>query len=119
MEKDRSEVRWREMAESRDFHTRPVSNQSGRWQACDASATEIKLILRVLLLKKLRKNMACYDLLPREYKRVHFRASFFFFFNYYRGLTPHCKDKIPKFRNKYSQKKNIGASVPISTFMLL
>ncbi len=31
----------------------------------------------------------------------------------------HCKDKMPKICNKYSQKRNIGVSVQITTFMCL
>ncbi len=34
-------------------------------------------------------------------------------------VMTHCKDKIPKFWNKYSQRRNIGVSVPISTIMRL
>ncbi len=32
--------------------------------------------------------------------------------------TLHCKDTVPKLRNKYSQKRNCVAFVPISTFLL-
>ncbi len=33
--------------------------------------------------------------------------------------SPHCKEKMPKIGSKYSQKRNIGASVLISVFMCL
>ncbi len=34
-------------------------------------------------------------------------------------ISVHCKDKMPKIWNLYSQTRNIGVSVPISTLMCL
>ncbi len=56
----------------------------------------------------------CWHRLP-TWDPSHRRRQFPGWYHY----TVHCKDKIPKFRNKYSQKRNIGVSVPISTFMRL
>ncbi len=55
------------------------------------------------------------SLLPRSPATV---SNFFFVLSSGTVLT-HCKDKILNFLNKYSQKRNMEVSFPISTFMRL
>jgi hypothetical protein len=81
----------------------------------------------IIYLRKLKMTKAIYPQKLHLTKTIYLREWLLSFtwesgmwerqFN--RGNDLHCKDKIPKFLNKYSQKKNIGVSVPISTFMRL
>ncbi len=46
-----------------------------------------------------------------EITRPHSLSHFWEYIKHNHTFILHCKDKIPKFRNKYSQKRNIHASV--------
>ncbi len=52
------------------------------------------------------------DLLHTRLDLIHIRLDLIY-------TRPHCKDKMPKIWNKYSQKRTIAVWVPISTFMCL
>ncbi len=51
------------------------------------------------------------DLIHTRLDLIHIRLDLIY-------TWPHCKDKMPKIWNNYSQKKTIAVRVPISTFML-
>ncbi len=61
--------------------------------------------------------------LKMNFQFAALKILFFFFFPvtflnlYVMHCTVHCKDTVPKIRNKYSQKRKGAAPVPIPTFI--
>ncbi len=80
---------------------------------------EEKTTLLYLLGREINFYFFYLSLTLSPFNLFSFLHPFFLSYTNFKINTPHCKGKIPKFRTKYSQKRHIGVSVPISTFMRL
>jgi hypothetical protein len=96
-----------------------VNRKIGKWHFSYSEATGNEIVLLQSPRGRNNKTWNILDNSSKKSKRIEAYNHGIYWQNMCNIVGIHCKDKIPKFRNKYSQKMNIGVSVPISSFMHL
>ncbi len=99
-------------------HPPEESRHSGIWVAADEAVLN-KVLQKIKKYLSWPLSAEWIDELVNRHGGP--RSSIYLYFLYGSDVQEwqHCKDTIPQIQNKYSQKRNCEASVPISTFMCL